>query len=190
MSDTDRNPCNDPCAEAKLIDKARNGDRDAMGMLYQLYQRRLIAYLLRIQSSKGSHRDEGLAEDAAQDAWANVQKGIGQFQSGTFWAWLATIARNQLIDRRRRGLRQQPVGGEVQEAMEQRPLDRTPDPGESIELQDSLRLLAQRDRDLLVLFYFESYTLKEIGAKLGIPSGTVGRQLSEARERLRQLLVR
>jgi RNA polymerase sigma factor (sigma-70 family) len=51
---------------------------------------------------------------------------------------------------------------------------------------DAVRRLPSRQRDCVVLHYFEQLTDREIGKALGISAGSVKTHLHRARERLRQ----
>ena len=48
--------------------------------------------------------------------------------------------------------------------------------------------LEKKYRVVIFLYYYEGYTVAEIGELLGIPQGTVGTRLKRARDRLRQYL--
>lgn len=56
---------------------------------------------------------------------------------------------------------------------------------------DLLELVCQLDdsfREVLILYYFEEFSVKEIAKILTIPEGTVKSRLSRAREELKQLM--
>jgi len=53
------------------------------------------------------------------------------------------------------------------------------------ELRRALELLADRDRETLLLFAVDGLTYGEIAASLGIPPGTVGSRLTRARNDIR-----
>jgi RNA polymerase sigma factor (sigma-70 family) len=55
-------------------------------------------------------------------------------------------------------------------------------------LNHALGRLAQRDRDVLLLYAIEDLTYGEIALALGIPVGTVRSRLSRARSQLRELI--
>ena len=41
---------------------------------------------------------------------------------------------------------------------------------------------------MIHLYYYEGYSIKEIGTLLGLPAATVGTRLARGRDRLRELL--
>ena len=63
-------------------------------------------------------------------------------------------------------------------------------PIENEELYASLRArvagLSQRYRDIVIMYYYDSLSTKEIAARLDIPEGTVTWRLSEARKKLKK----
>ncbi|MGX1025432.1 sigma-70 family RNA polymerase sigma factor [Streptomyces sp. SAI-097] len=77
-----------------LVDRARNGDREAFGLLYGHYRPQIYTYLLR------RTHDRPLSEDLTGDVFVRALTRINAFTwRGTdFGAWLSTIARNLLVD--------------------------------------------------------------------------------------------
>ena len=63
-----------------------------------------------------------------------------------------------------------------------------PDETAARELDDALRALAPRDREILLLRHFDRLKYSELADRLEIPTGTVMSRLYHARRRLRQLL--
>lgn len=60
-------------------------------------------------------------------------------------------------------------------------------PRERPELMPLLMRLAQKDRLVLVLMYYENHSVDEIARVLGVPRGTAASRISRARKRLRAL---
>ena len=50
--------------------------------------------------------------------------------------------------------------------------------------------LPPRQREVLLLKYFDDLSCREIGEKIGIEESTVKRHLADARKRLRQVLLK
>jgi uncharacterized protein (TIGR03435 family) len=80
-----------------------------------------------------------------------------------------------------------------QEAHMQSTLDQQP-PGEAWAqiaplLEDAMAKLAARDRDAIVLRYFENKTLREVGAKLGASEDAAKMRLNRALEKLRKMFA-
>lgn len=79
--------------DQQLVARARKGDREAFARLVEAYQdavRRLCLSML---------RDEGEAEDAAQEAFFKAYCRLKQFRSdGSFKSWVLGIAANHCKD--------------------------------------------------------------------------------------------
>src|SRR5215212_5834270 len=88
--------------DARLVEAALQGDRDAFGDLVGRYQDRLFNTMLRIA---GSRED---AADAVQDAFVQAYVKLESFRGDAqFFTWLYRIAMNVALSRRRR---RRPVG--------------------------------------------------------------------------------
>jgi RNA polymerase sigma-70 factor (ECF subfamily) len=91
-----------------LLARAKEGDRWALGRLYETLQPSMLAYL---------RSQDADAEDIAADAWIDIARGLHRFEGGEadFRRWVFTIARRRLIDARRarRRARTQPVSPET-----------------------------------------------------------------------------
>ena len=85
-----------PTADVATIDRARDGDREAIAELWRVYQ----PQLLRVLRSRG----RGSVDDVASQVWVDVGRSLGRFSGdGTdFRRWLFTIGRNRSIDSARR----------------------------------------------------------------------------------------
>lgn len=86
-------------SERDLVDRARAGDREALGGLFDLYYTAVYRYVL----AKLGNPTE--AEDVASEVFMRVAEYIGRFQwreEATFQAWLFRIASNQVNTHYRR----------------------------------------------------------------------------------------
>ncbi|TNY38914.1 sigma-70 family RNA polymerase sigma factor [Thermomonospora catenispora] len=78
----------------RLVLRARQGEADAFGILYDRYVDLVYRY---VYYRVGSH---SLAEDLTSETFLRALRGIGDFrwQGKDFGAWLVTIARNLVAD--------------------------------------------------------------------------------------------
>jgi RNA polymerase sigma-70 factor (ECF subfamily) len=157
------------------------------GLLDELivrYQHRLLRYLLFLTSSRE------LAEDLFQEVWMRVLVRGGQFNGkARFDTWLFTIARNLVIDyRRKRTLASLDElfdgAGEDDRPMSFEVSDTQPTPFERFaSLEDRQRVseaLMQVDtlyREVLVLRFHEELSLQEIASVTRAPLSTVKSRL-------------
>ena len=179
-------------SETELIERARAGDADAFG---ELVERHKVAVY---RAARAALRSADEAEDVAQDAFVAAYRKLGQFRGdASFKTWLLAITWNVARSRRRTTWqwlqRFQPH--------DERAAAEPPAPGESHEavliqadLGDQVRravmTLPPKLRDAMLLAASGDHTMEEIGAVLGIPSGTVKWRLSEGRRHLKAKLAR
>lgn len=130
--------------------------------------------------------DRTLAEDAAQDAffkaWQHLDGFRGECSEKT---WLMRIAVNTCRDYRRRAWfsrveRRTPV--------EELPLSCGAPSVEDDAVLRAVTHLPAKEREVVLLRYYQEMKLNEIGEALGVPEGTVTSRLNRARGRLRARL--
>lgn len=161
--------------------------RQEIGLLDELivrYQHRLLRYLLFLTGNRE------MAEDLFQEVWMRVLTRGGQFNGkARFETWLFTIARNLVIDYRRKRTMSSldelfETGNDDDKPMSFEVADSTPTPFErfsSIEDRDQIAsALLQLDtlyREVLVLRFHEELTLEEIAKVTRAPLSTVKSRL-------------
>ncbi|MGK3110576.1 RNA polymerase sigma factor [Streptomyces sp. WAC05858] len=154
---------------AAIVDRARGGDREAFADLYVRYRLQIYTYLLR-----RTHNRE-LSEDLTGDVFVRALDRIGTFtwHGRDVGAWLATIARNLLLDHYKssRCRREIPTGD-----MYDRDLN-VADIGEQVteylaraeliaELHNALAELSPDQRECLRLRYWHDLPFDEIGRRM------------------------
>lgn len=125
------------------------------------------------------------AEDLTQQTFLAAQIKLAQLRSGdTARAWLFTILRNCYLKSRRRRvpLSASSVALDVNEIPAEGAADGTID---RERLQAALNGLADEYKLVLLMFYFEECSYREIAERLGVPIGTVMSRLSRAKGQLR-----
>jgi RNA polymerase sigma-70 factor (ECF subfamily) len=86
-------------SERATVDRARGGDREALGAIYDRYITQVYRYVL---AHVGNPAE---AEDLAEEVFVRVVEYIGRFhwqENVPFSAWLFRIARNHVISHHRR----------------------------------------------------------------------------------------
>ena len=171
-----------------LILKARQGDKDAFGMLVRSYMKPAYSCALALV---GSH-DEAL--DLSQQAFIRAWQSIARFEPGKrFFTWYYRILRNLCLNSLRDGkLHARPFS-----AYECAPdiADTGDTPDESLQrtqlrdaVRDAIARLRPEDREILHLREFEERSYAEISELLECPMGTVMSRLYYARKHLKDLL--
>ena len=79
-------------ASATTLARARAGDQSAFSDLVNPYRRQLLVHCYRIL---GSVQD---AEDVLQEVLLSAWRALGQFDGGSFRAWLYRIATNRCLN--------------------------------------------------------------------------------------------
>ena len=175
-------------AEARLADRIRSGDAEALGELYDRHAPRALAVALRVVGG----RDE--AEDVVHDAFVAVWRKIDRFdaQRGSLRGWLMTVVRNRAIDR----VRARRVTVDVDDADERSLLRTGPNPTwedalgrvAAADLGAAMAALPIEQRRAVELAYFEGYTYREVAELTGVPAGTATGRLRLALAKLRDTL--
>ena len=166
----------------ELVERARDGDRDAFAALVQLTSDRMYSIATRIL------RDADLAEDALQGAFITAWKSLPTLRDpARFEAWLRRLLVHACYAeaRRRRSwsanVRVLPVDGPV-----------GPDGLISVVERDALdrafRRVSVEHRAVFVLHYHLGLPLTEIAETLGIPAGTARSRLHYATRMLREAI--
>jgi RNA polymerase sigma-70 factor (ECF subfamily) len=161
--------------------------RQEPGLLDELivrYQHRLLRYLLFLTGNRE------MAEDLFQEVWMRVLTRGGQFNGkARFETWLFTIARNLVIDQRRKRTMSSldelfETGSDDDRPMSVEVADGQPTPFDSFaSIEDREHIataLLQLDtlyREVLVLRFHEELTLEEIAKVTRAPLSTVKSRL-------------
>ena len=161
--------------------------RQDAGLLDELivrYQHRLLRYLLYLTSNRE------MAEDLFQEVWMRVLVRGGQFNGqARFDTWLFTIARNLVIDQRRKRTLSsldelfegkseddRPMSFEVADG-EPTPFDRFANIEDRERIAGALMQLDTLHREVLVLRFHEELSLEEIAKVTRAPLSTVKSRL-------------
>ena len=162
-----------------LVERARDGDRDAFAALVALTSDRMYGVAARIL------RDDMLAEDALQSAFINVWRQLPTLRDpDRFEAWLRRVLVHACYAeaRRRRAwaaiVRVLPVDGPAAPDSMISILDRDV-------LDRAFRRLRVEQRAVFVLHHHLGLPLAEIAETLGIPPGTARSRLHYATRVLR-----
>lgn len=184
----DAQAATDAGGERSLIIRARQGDTQAFQRLVEEYSL-LVARLTRTLLA-----DRALAEDAAQEAWIDVWRGLARFDVGQpFRPWLVTVVANR-CRKAARGAQLLTTG--FPDTPDAAPgVFAMPDVAEHALQREALRevgaalaMLSADQRRVLALRYFADLDLGEIALILQIPLGTVKSRLSRGVALLRERL--
>lgn len=141
-------------------------------------------------------RNQTQAEDAAQDTFVKIWKGLPNFHGdASLSTWIYTITRNTcLSELKKRAARptlslQDPEMEETADRMTAAPSN-SAQPGSEMDLDAMLEALPEKPRRVVILFYLEQKSYEEVAAMLGIPLGTVKTLLFRAKKELLKIGAR
>lgn len=173
---------------AEVIARAKAGNAEAWGDLYQQYASAIFRFCRRALPTRED------AEDATMEVFMKVREKLGQYDSTRpFTAWLYRVAANHCWDLlRRRKIRQDKETEEVEDLPLEHPdpsqLDRLIQQRTSDEVRKALDKLGPRARMALVMRYYSDMSYDEIADELGVRRAFVGVVLLRARHELRHAL--
>ena len=188
--------------DVKLIHKILSGDDAAFGILVEKYQKSVHALVWR------KIGDYHYAEDIMQDAFLQAYKKLSTLKDpNQFAGWLYVIANRLCIDwmRRQKWMREQKFVMQSLEGTSAEEIEKSSythhvseqSKTESTEhchalVKKLLEKLPENERTVVMLYYLDEMTTKEIGKFLGVSVNTIASRLHRARKRLQadqELLV-
>ena len=165
-----------------LVEQARGGDRDAFASLVHQVSDSLFAVAFRIL------RDNGLAEDALQDALVSAWRQLPHLRDvDRFEAWIRRVLVHACYAESRRGrdarsnVRLLDLHGSSASDGSRALADRD-------EIERAFRHLPIDQRSVFVLHHYLGLPLVEIAETLGIPAGTARSRLHYATRFLRSAM--
>ena len=173
--------------ERDIVQRARSGDQQALGELYDIYFPRIYRYIL---ARTGNHAE---AEDVTEEVFVKVLGAIGAFQwrQAPFAAWIFRIARNQLVSHTRKngaGRQSIPLADSVADPSPD-PFVRVEDKLEFDQIFDTARALPQAQREVLWLRFGVGLSVSDTARTLGKHEGNVKVLQHKAIARLQKLLA-
>ena len=184
----------DQSSDADLLFAYAKGDVSAMECLVGRYRQALFSWFLGMTGIRAD------AEDLFQELWVRVIRNAGRFENVSFRAWMWQIARNLLIDFRRK--KKPDVSLDAVESEDDQPLLEqlvSPDrgPAEDLEQADlamrAMRAVGQLpaiQREIFLMRVQGGVPFNEIAQTLNIPLNTALGRMHDATTKLRVLLAK
>lgn len=168
-----------------VIDRARNGDAAAFGEIYDTHVDSVYRYLLyRVREPSDA---EDLTSEVFTRAFANVHRY--RWQGKSFLAWLYTIARNAVTDRRRRDRPTVELDNAHGLAEEGPTAHDRAVLGEEVDaLRGAVKHLTGEQQEVLVLRFVDDLSSREVADILGKNEGAIRALQFRALGRLRRIL--
>ena len=167
----------------------QHGDKDKFALLMERYEKKLLRYGRKFLSDKEN------VTDAVQEIFIKTYQGIKSFDpSQRFSPWIYRIAHNMFVNAIKKNSRS-PVSFIDFDTLIAHPTYDDTAPAERE--QKEMRVLIDRGlaglppnyREIIILYYLEELSYKEIADLSGVPMGTVMSRLARARKLLQQNLA-
>ena len=169
-----------------VIERARTGDRAAFAELYDTHCDAVYRYILyRVREPADA---EDLCSEVFTRAFANIHRY--RWQGKSFLAWLYTIARNAVTDRRRRDRPTVDLDDAYGVAEEGPTAHDRAVRGEQVDaLRGAVKHLTTEQQEVLVLRFIENMSSRQVAQVLGKNEGAIRALQFRALGRLRKLLI-
>ncbi len=173
----------------ELIERYKQGDADALGMLAEKYRRPLFAYLINMTN--------GDADELFQETWFRVIKKIDSYKNQNFYGWLIRIAHNLTIDRIRKKKPDYSLDAEIGDG-ETTWIETIPAPTVDKDHLDNkeiakniniaIKTLPLKQREVFILRTYEGLSFKEIAKIQKTSINTALARMQYSLEKLRKIL--
>lgn len=164
-------------SDAELLDASKRGEREAFGALIERYQGVVCAV------SYSRTGDRTLSEDVAQDTFLAAWKQLDQLrEAGRLRAWLCGIARNLARKARLRVEREAPTEALSTTYGGANPFDQVAEVEAERVVRDALTRVPEKYRDVLVLYYREHRSVRDVARMLDLTEAATLQRLSRGRQ--------
>ena len=169
---------------AHVIEKAKRGDTKAFQEIYEEYYRKILRYCL-----FNGQNDEG-AKDVCQEVFLRAWKSLPSFSlknGGTIQAFLFRIARNLLIDLSRK--KKEYALQEYEEIETHEDFVENLAREQNIKyVRTALAKLEEKDRQIVILRYFEELSTADVAKALGMKEGALRVRIHRTLKKLQEIL--
>ena len=161
----------------ELVEASRRGELAAFGELVARYQDVVCAV------SYSSTGDRALSEDVAQETFVAAWRKLDRVRAGKLRPWLCAIARNLGRKARRRTRHEQSIE-DAQIADGTNPFDDLVRADSERIVRDALARVPEKYREVLVLYYRDNQSIRDVAETIGISEDAVTQRLSRGRRYL------
>jgi RNA polymerase sigma-70 factor (ECF subfamily) len=169
--------------EIGLVERAKQGDKNAFGELVRLHEQRIFQLIWRVV------RNHAVAQDLTQDTFIRAFRSLKRLEENhKFSAWLTRIAVNVINSWFSSRNYTAYLHTTIEEHFDQQTLaeEGTHSREELLQLLGNIKALDTKYRQVCMLCLIEGYTYGEAGEILAIPSGTVASRMHTAMKQLRR----
>jgi len=167
-----------------LVEKAKNGDTEAFGKIYDVLVKPLYRYVY-------YKVDAQIAEDITEETFLKVWQNLKKYKKGAqpFSAWVFRIAHNLVCDYYRKHEEQYEMDDNIPETKR----DMDPEQAVSLKLNEVrlrkvIRKLSANYQEVIVLKYINDMDNADIAKAIGKSEGAVRTLQFRALEQMRSML--
>ena len=166
--------------DAELLEASRRGEHAAFGTIVERYQDVVCAV------SYSRTRDQALSEDVAQETFLAAWRQLDQLREpGRLRSWLCGIASNLAKKARKRLARETPLAvDQLAPAATDNPFDDVSQAQAERVVGDALARVPDTYRDVLVLYYREQRSIRDVAQALDISEAAALQRLARGRQHL------
>lgn len=175
--------------EEILIKRVQQGDKEALGEVFNFYYDKIFRFAYRRTSSQET------AEDITSEVFLNAIKNIQSFQwkkADSFKNWIYRIANNKICDYFRKSYRVKTIElervGELKDGSQNNPQELLISKAHNEEINKAISQLSEKDQQVLNLTFFEEMKTEEIAEVLDCSVNSVYIRLHRALKKLKRLL--
>jgi RNA polymerase sigma factor (sigma-70 family) len=166
--------------DAELVRRMRTGDEAAWAVFVERYSRYVYAIATRAYGLR-----EHDAEDVFQEVFSRAYAHLDGLRSDeAVRPWIAQLTRRICVDRYRSTSREDPEA-DLDETAAEETMERI---DEALAVHHALAALSPECREVMDRFFCRDESYRQIGAELGLPSGTIASRISRCLTRLRESL--
>lgn len=169
--------------DKKLVIDYQTGNSEALQLLVKRWHKTFCekAYWL--------VKDSDVAKDVAQDSWGTIIEKLNQLNKPeSFGNWASRIVYTKALNWIKLNNRRLKNLENYNYEQDSNVIDRTDNDNLKIALLKTVETLPKKQQEVILLFYVQSYSLKEIANILNISMGTAKSRLFHAREKIKQIL--
>ena len=180
--------------DAELVRQTRQGQSSAFEALVRRWSARLIGYV------RAKVKQPEIAEDIAQETFLKAYRSMDSLaEPSKFGSWLLSIAHRASLDWLKAKARGELRFGDMNEGLpnahsgdwqsaEQQPADLCIRKEQENSVIGQIDALPEVLREVLMMYYYDDVTYKELAEILEVSTATVNARLTKARHLLREQL--
>jgi len=152
--------------DARILDMIRKGDEQALLILYESNRKMVSSFIAR---NNGTHDDyEDMLQEALVILWERVRSGRFEYSSKLSTFLFGTV-KNIWLRRLARAKREVPTDLQSNDQVDPTDsvLDTLIENEETLAVRKAMEKIGDQCRELLLLFYWEEYSMEQIAEKMG-----------------------